>query len=416
MEDVASALAALLATGGWHLEEGAGYVNDALHVSFHLRNEDDTLKLVFRTRAGGGMSIDAIAYVARYFMPEGAPIRFEVVSKRSGVDMLLDLHIESCMHDSARANCVLREADIRLKAKEFAEQQLRLGALHEAAARSRRPTDGSLELIQLEDHTVPAPPGWVPYKSSYKHVRTGTVVGLQRGKTSDGATWTFAAFTSKSALPEAALVTAKAFVGEGKRVVLALAQGSTDAVSVAYCHDRERADSVPVEREAIAARITSDPRLSRIAPRDDGDRWERNSPVPLAYAHQWSRVLSEAGFSYRHHPAAMSVTERMDPVADERAIVVASLDETWSLERIMEAATSFIKRGTRVRVTVDEQPTVTFHHGVHHELVDGELLDEDAIEQALAPHRQRLRATKASDEAALSRARMKRERRASRTN
>ncbi len=416
MADVASALASLLASGGWHLEagpDGAWSVNDALHVAFRAAESGDGAPaLVFRIQ--NGPPIGTVLHVARHFLPEGAPVRLDVDRSFTGTGVLAVLRIEGCAHDRSRANCVLREADLRLWMKRLAEEQFRMGALAEAAdrERSKRPTDRPF-VNRLDSHTVPTPPGWLAYKNSYKHVRTGAVLLLQRGTMTDGTTWTFAGVTSPGDLAEAVLVAAKAFVGEGKKVVLGVAHGSTDAASVGYCHDREHADSVPVEREAIAARFASDPRLRSLTRRDDGDRWAPGSPIPLAYSEQWIQVLSmsTASFSYRHAPAAVSVTERADPTADERSIVVGSLDETWSLERIMEAATSFIKRGTRVRVEVDVQPTaVTFHHGVHHELVEGMPLEEDAIEQALAPHWQRLRSTKASDEAALARARMKRER------
>jgi hypothetical protein len=214
---------------------------------------------------------------------------------------------------------------------------------------------------------------------------------------------------------DSVLLAARAFVGDGKLVALVLpSPRARQAITVGHCGAaKHRACTVAVERDAIAQRIAEDPALSRVIPFSDEERWIAGQPAPKTYGPDWVRMTTLQGIAYRNDSVDLLAIPSIFALDAQRHVSLCLTHQSsWSIERIMEGATSFIRRGTRVTVAVEKEHdhlVVVFRHRLEGDIAGGFPLDEEGVEQALQPFWATLASYKVPLEAV--RARMKADRR-----
>jgi hypothetical protein len=143
-----------------------------------------------------------------------------------------------------------------------------------------------------------------------------------------------------------------------------------------------------LSRENLARELNEDSLLARVKPGVvPTQRWEPNGSA-VEYGRDWTRFRIEHGEAHRHDALELMVIEERSDV--ERTISIVRIGGKWTTDRVMEAATAFIKRGTRVRLRVElleDHVVVKVRHGLHQDIEKGISLDEEPVERALAEHR-----------------------------
>jgi hypothetical protein len=151
-----------------------------------------------------------------------------------------------------------------------------------------------------------------------------------------------------------------------------------------------------IERAAIEAYVSARPELvnaARWVPPEVAC-WDANGAICSKMPLDWLAIQKD-GFRSFNNEAAGIQGHASQAVADNvRVVVLSLLSGRWTLAKIMDGATAFIRRGTLVHVEVlksGNHTTVEFSHPLRGAALEASIpLEEPAVERALVRWKKQL--------------------------